>query len=90
MNDMVTVEDAVSTKVQEEQPLYADRIRVYPKQVSGIFRRLKWYVLVVLLAIYYIVPRIRWDRGPDAPNQAVLADMDKGRGYLSWAPSAFF
>ena len=84
MNDMVTVEDAVSTKVQKEQPLYADRIRVYPKKVSGIFRRVKWYVLILLLAIYYIVPWIRWDRGPDAPNQAVLADMDKGRGYFFW------
>ncbi len=84
MNDSVTVEDAVSTKVQKEQSLYADRVRVYPKAIWGQFRRLKWTVLIVLLAIYYVVPWIRWDRGPDAADQAVLVDIVNGRLYFFW------
>ncbi len=36
----------------------------------------------VLLAIYYGTPWIRWDRGPHAPDQAILIDMDGRRGYF--------
>ena len=50
--------------------------------VKGHFRTIKWAALVVLLGIYYVTPWLRWDRGPDAPNQAVLADMAGGRLYF--------
>jgi polyferredoxin len=29
----------------------------------------------VTLGIYYLLPFVRWDRGPDAPSQAVLVDF---------------
>jgi cytochrome c oxidase accessory protein FixG len=64
------------------QPLYADRTKVYPRAVSGTMRRVKWAVLILCLALYYTVPWIRWDRGPDAPGQAVLVDMQHGRLYF--------
>ena len=32
------------------------------------FRRIKWAVLLVTLGIYYLLPLLRWDRGPDAPG----------------------
>jgi cytochrome c oxidase accessory protein FixG len=67
-----------------EQPLYATRIKVYPRRVDGFFRRIKWAVLVLCLAFYYAVPWIRWDRGPNAPDQAVLLDMPGRRGYFFW------
>ena len=35
-----------------------------------------------LLAIYYIVPWLRWDRGPTAPDQAVLVDLTGPRLYF--------
>ena len=66
----------------KEDPLYVDRIRIYPKAVRGLFRRIKWAVLIVLLGLYYIIPWIRWDRGPDAPDQAVLVDMAGRRLYF--------
>jgi len=62
--------------------LYANRVRVYPKAVSGLLRRIKWAVLVVCLAVYYLLPWIRWDRGPGAPNQAVLLDLWNERFYF--------
>ncbi len=78
----VATEDARSFKEQEEDPLYASRVQIYPKAIKGIFRRIKWAALVVLLGLYYIVPWIRWDRGPAAPDQAVLVDMPGRRLYF--------
>jgi len=62
--------------------LYANHAKIYPKAVSGPFRRLKWAALIVLLGIYYVLPWIRWDRGPNAPDQAVLLDIEARRFYL--------
>jgi cytochrome c oxidase accessory protein FixG len=64
------------------QPLYEARKGVYPKAVDGFFRRLKWGIMAVTLAIYYITPWLRWDRGPYAPDQAVLIDLANRRFYM--------
>ncbi len=84
MNETVTIvrEDVLSRKEQKETPLYAERIKVYPKAVRGTFRRLKWAILITLLGIYYIAPWIRWDRGPGVPDQAILADFVTRRIYF--------
>ena len=73
---------AGSTGCTAAQPLYAPRSKVYPRQVSGFFRRVKWIALGVLLAIYYLLPWVRWDRGAGAPDQAVLIDMPSRRAYF--------
>ena len=78
----VATEEARSFKELKADPLYADRVQIYPKAVSGFFRRIKWAALVVLLGLYYVVPWIRWDRGPNAPDQAVLVDMPGRRLYF--------
>ncbi len=62
--------------------LYADRVHIHPKSVRGFFRRIKWAALVLLLGLYYVIPWIRWYRGPDAPDQAVLVDMPGRRLYF--------
>ncbi|MDX1921754.1 MAG: cytochrome c oxidase accessory protein CcoG [Alphaproteobacteria bacterium] len=56
--------------------------RIYPKDITGTFRRLKWAVMAVLLAIYYFTPFIRFDRGPHVPSQAILIDMEGRRAYF--------
>lgn len=66
------------------QSLYAKREPIYPKLAHGTFRNLKWVALIVLLGIYYITPWIRWDRGMDAPSQAVLVDFENARFYFFW------
>lgn len=38
--------------------------------------------MFVLLAIYYITPFLRWDRGEHAPSQAVLIDLTHTRAYF--------
>lgn len=67
---------------EKNRPLYASRVKVYPKLVHGNFRRLKWLVMAVTLAIYYITPWLRWDRGPGLPDQAVLLDFPARRFYF--------
>ncbi|MEN2980573.1 cytochrome c oxidase accessory protein CcoG [Tistrella bauzanensis] len=62
--------------------LFANRLKVYPKAVKGPVRRIKWALLVVMLGIYYILPWVRWDRGPGRPDQALLLDMEGRRGYF--------
>ncbi len=55
---------AVNSKAARE--LYKKREQIYPKLAHGTFRNLKWAAMVVLLAIYYITPWMRWDRGDSA------------------------
>ncbi len=62
--------------------LYEASKTVHNKRIDGAFRRFKWLVMVVTLAIYYITPWIRWDRGPYAPDQAVLVDLAHRRFYM--------
>jgi cytochrome c oxidase accessory protein FixG len=64
------------------QPLYAPRKKIFPKRASGRFRQFKWLVMLITLAIYYVTPWIRWDRGPFAPDQAVLVDLANRRFYF--------
>lgn len=67
-----------------EESFYKAQERIYPKRVNGTYRRLKWIAMVVTLGIYYLVPFLRFDRGPNAPDQAVLIDMERGRAYWFW------
>ena len=62
--------------------LYAPREPIFPRRVSGPFRTMKWWLLAGMLGIYYILPWIRWDRGPNLPDQAVLLDMGGRRFYF--------
>jgi cytochrome c oxidase accessory protein FixG len=65
-----------------EGPLYAARKKVYPQAVHGKFRRIKWAILGVVLAVYYLLPFVRWNRGPGLPSQAVLIDFPHRRFYF--------
>ncbi|NIX77508.1 cytochrome c oxidase accessory protein CcoG [Microvirga terricola] len=67
---------------EDEGPLYIARKAIYPQAVKGHFRTIKWIVLAVTLGIYYFLPFIRWDRGPNAPGQAILVDFTNNRFYF--------
>jgi cytochrome c oxidase accessory protein FixG len=74
---------------QDEQdlsgiPLFAPHEKVYPRRARGAIRRVKWAVLTLCLALYYIGPWLRWDRGPAHPDQAFLIDMPARRAYFLW------
>ena len=73
-----------STDPQSPQSLYAAREPIFPKRVSGNFRTMKWIIMIVTLGIYYVTPWLRWDRGPQLPDQAVLVDLANRRFFFFW------
>jgi len=80
--DGVVRSDAVASNSAANRKFYKSRVPIYPKLVQGTFRKIKWIVMAITLGIYYLVPWIRWDRGPVAPHQAVLVDLAHERFYF--------
>jgi cytochrome c oxidase accessory protein FixG len=74
--------DVAPVNAREKRSLYAKRPRIHPKRAEGRFRRAKWAIMAATLAIYYLTPWIRWDRGASAPDQAVLIDFSAQRFYF--------
>jgi cytochrome c oxidase accessory protein FixG len=67
---------------RDDIPLYAPAPKVYPQSVRGGFRNIKWALLIFCLGIYYLLPFVRWNRGPSLPDQAVLVDLERMRFYF--------
>ncbi len=80
--DAIAASQRTSPGPPPRQKLYEKRKAVHNKRIDGPFRRFKWLVMIVTLAIYYVTPWIRWDRGPYAPDQAVLVDLAGRRFYM--------
>src|SRR6478735_8929378 len=76
------------------EKFFEKRQTVHNRRIDGPFRRFKWTVMAVTLAIYYGTPWIRWDRGPYAPDQAVLIDLASRRfnmfGIEIWPHEFYF
>ncbi len=86
--------DAKAVNARETRSLYAAREPIYPKLASGTFRRIKWAVMAGTLGIYYVLPWLRWQRGPNLPDQAFLLDFAHQRLFLFgieiWAQELYF
>ncbi len=86
--------DDILSRKEQKTSLYASRVRVYPKAVNGRYRAIKWGGLIALLAIYYITPWLRWDRGEGVPDQAILIDLAGRRAYFFfieiWAQEVYY
>jgi len=74
--------DVKAVNRPKDRPLYAVREKIYPKLAHGRFRTIKWLVMAVTLGIYYVLPWLRWHRGPDLPDQAVLLDIANNRFFF--------
>ncbi|MFN4281779.1 MAG: cytochrome c oxidase accessory protein CcoG [Alphaproteobacteria bacterium] len=86
--------DAEPVNAKARRSLYAKRQKIYPKRAKGAFRRVKWIAMAALLAIYYLAPWLRWDRGPSLPDQAILIDFPGRRFYFFfielWPEEVYF
>jgi cytochrome c oxidase accessory protein FixG len=65
-----------------QRPLYEKRRKIFPRKASGQFRKIKWIILAATLGVYYLLPWVRWDRGLNAPDQAILVDFPTQRFYF--------
>jgi cytochrome c oxidase accessory protein FixG len=55
---------------------------IYPQKINGFYRIVKDLVLYGLLFIYFATPWLRWSRGENYPNQAIIIDLPNRRGYF--------
>jgi len=78
----ITRSKAEAVNAADTRELYKKREPIYPKLAHGKFRFVKWVIMALALGVYYLVPFLRWDRGPGAPDQAVLVDFAHGRFYF--------
>lgn len=79
---LIGADDTAPQPSQADPPRHSDyvsRKKIYPKLARGTFRNVKWLVMAVTLAIYYIVPWIRWNRGEGLADQAILFDFANQR-----------
>ena len=93
-NSTVSVAAAARAKSAWGGGLYKPRTPIYPKLVHGRWRMIKWALLVMTLAVYYITPWIRWHRPEGLPQQAVLVDFTGRRFYFFfiqlWPQEVYF
>lgn len=68
--------------------------RLYPQAAKGKIRNLKWILNAIFLLIYLGAPFLRWDRGENLPNQAILIDFANAKGYFfaieMWPNEVFY
>jgi cytochrome c oxidase accessory protein FixG len=74
--------DVEAVNSRRKRSMFVARRSIHPMRVAGTFRRLKWWIVGFTLAIYYITPWLRWDRGDGIPNQAVLIDLEHRRFFF--------
>lgn len=71
-----------------EQFLYQKSEKIYPRQVQGVFARLRVLAVLVLLGLYYGLPWLNWDG-----RQAILFDLPARQFHLfgiTFWPQDFF
>ncbi len=76
--------DVEAVNRKGDRQLYETRQKIYAKRATGLFRNLKWIVMAVTMAVYYLMPWLRFDRGEALPDQAVLFDVANGRIFFFW------
>lgn len=90
----VSVADKTRARARVGAGLYKPRTPIHPKLVHGRWRTIKWGLLILMLAIYYVTPWIRWDRPNGLPDQAVLIDFAGRRFYFFtiqlWPQEVYF
>ncbi|MFO1467349.1 MAG: cytochrome c oxidase accessory protein CcoG [Steroidobacteraceae bacterium] len=72
----------------EKVGFYAAHQKVYPREVTGRFARLRDAAMIVLLGFFYLMPWVRW-----SGRQALLFDMPARKFYifgLTFFPQDFF
>ncbi len=73
----------------EPASFYAKHVKIHPREISGRFDRLRRFAVFGLLALFYLVPWLRWDG-----RQAVLFDLPARKfwifGLVLWPQDFIF
>jgi cytochrome c oxidase accessory protein FixG len=69
--------DSARTAPADDESYYAPHQKVYPREVSGRFTRLRLTAAWVLLGLFYLLPWVRWN-----DRQALLFDLPARQFHL--------
>ena len=74
--------------------LFIAKKRLYSQNVKGKIRKIKWILTAVFLSIYIFTPFLRFDRGDNTANQAILIDLPNEKAYFFfieiWPQEVFY
>lgn len=74
--------------------LFIPKKRLYPQNVKGKIRNIKWLLTAFFLSIYILTPFLRFDRGAGTSNQAILIDLPGQKAYFFfieiWPQEVFY
>ena len=78
--DIKTIDTTQVKKLHDkevEQSLFAKREKIYPREIHGLFAGLRLTAVIVLLAVYYVLPWLQWNG-----RQALLFDLPARKFYI--------
>lgn len=67
----------VASDEEIEISLYAARKKIYPRAVTGLFAKWRWFFVWLTQLVFYGLPWLTWGQ-----RQAVLFDLDARRFYI--------
>jgi cytochrome c oxidase accessory protein FixG len=68
---------AAASDDTEMVSLYAAHQKIYPRSVTGLFAKWRWFVVFATQLLYYGLPWVQWGQ-----RQAVLFDLGERRFYI--------
>ncbi len=78
----------IPSEVVEDGAMYVSERKVYPREIEGLFQKLRHAAVYVLLGLYYVMPWLQVEG-----RQAVLFDLPARKFYILWLtfwPQDFF
>jgi len=74
--------------------LFIAKKRLYSQNVKGKIRNIKWVLTTLFLSIYVFTPFLRFNRGENVSNQALLIDLPGQKAYFFfieiWPQEVFY
>ena len=78
----------IPSEVVDDGAMYVSERKVYPREIEGVFQKLRHAAVYLLLGLYYVMPWLQVDG-----HQAVLFDLPARKFYILWLvfwPQDFF
>jgi len=78
----------IPSEVIDDGAMYVSERKIYPREVDGLFQKLRHSAVYILLGLYYLMPWLQIDG-----RQAVLFDLPARKFYILWLtfwPQDFF
>ena len=78
----------IPSEVIDDGAMYVSERKVYPREVDGLFQKLRHAAVYLLLGLYYVMPWLQIDG-----RQAVLFDLPARKFHILWLtfwPQDFF